>query len=125
MQTPYRGNIYEVSQKDLNQNVHPALKSLVKDIGQYDVILLGYPTWWATMPMPIVSFLEKHDLAGKTIVTFSSHGGTSFGDSVSDVSKLLPKSKIGQALQYHYSGGRTLESDISNWLKLNGITEKA
>ena len=125
MQTPYRGNIYEVSQKDLNQNVHPALKSLVKNIGQYDVILLGYPTWWATMPMPIVSFLEKHNLAGKMIVTFSSHGGTGFGDSVSDVSKLLPKSKIGQALQYHYSGGRTLESDISNWLKLNGITEKA
>ena len=125
MRTPYRGNIYEVSQKDLNQNIHPTLKRHVKNMDQYDVILLGYPTWWATMPMPVLSFLEEYDFSGKVIVSFSSHGGTGFGDSVSDLSKMLPKSLICQALEYHYSGGKDLGKDISQWLALNRIPEKA
>lgn len=124
MESPYRGNIYEVSQRDLNGNVHPKLKGRVANMAQYDVILLGYPTWWATMPMPVVTFLESYDFAGKTIVTFSSHGGTGFGDSVSDLSKMVQKSFVGQALEYNYSGGSSLERNISAWLKLNKIPEK-
>lgn len=119
----YRGNIYEVSQKDLNQDVHPELAGHVKAMSQYDLILLGYPTWWATMPMAIVTFLEEYDFTGKTIVSFSSHGGTGFGESVSDLSKMVPGSYVGQPLQYVYSGGSSLESDISAWLALNGIKE--
>lgn len=124
MQIPYRGNIYEVSQIDLNMNIHPALASHVDNMGQYDLILLGYPTWWATMPMPVATFLEEYDFRGKKVVTFSSHGGTGFGESVSDVAKMLPGSLIGQALEYRYSGYGTLERDISQWLSLNGIKEK-
>ena len=124
MAKPYRGNIYEASQKDLNANVHPALGTHVKDMSQYDVVLLGYPTWWATMPMPIATFLEEYDFSGKMIITFSSHGGTGFGDSVSDVSKMLPNTLIGQGLQYVYSGGDELEAEISAWLRLNGIKER-
>lgn len=124
MQSPYRGNIYDVSQKDLNGNVRPKLKGRVKNMESYDVILLGYPTWWATMPMPVVTFLESYDFAGKAVVTFSSHGGTGFGESVSDLSKMLPQTAVGQALEYNYSGGGSLERDISAWLKLNGVPEK-
>ena len=124
MQNPYRGNIYDVSQKDLNANVHPDLKGRVENMESYDVILLGYPTWWATMPMPVVTFLESYDFAGKTIVTFSSHGGTGFGESVSDLCKMVPKSAVGQALEYNYSGGGSLDRNISSWLALNGVSEK-
>lgn len=124
MKNPYRGNVYDVSQVDLNKNIHPELATHVDNMEQYDLILLGYPTWWATMPMPVATFLESYDFAGKTIVTFSSHGGTGFGESVSDVSKMVPKTLVGQALEFHYSGGSTLEDDISAWLKLNGIKEK-
>lgn len=59
------------------------------------MILLGYPTWWATTQIPIVSFIEEYDISGKTVIVFSSHGGTMFGDSVSQVSKLAPGSYIG------------------------------
>ena len=85
MVNPYRGNIYEVSQLDLMQEIHPELTTRVENMDQYDLILLGYPTWWATMPMPVYTFLESYDFTGKTIVSFSSHGGTMFGDSVSDL----------------------------------------
>lgn len=48
METPYSGNIYEVSQADLNQNIHPALSTHVENMEQYDVILLGYPKLYPT-----------------------------------------------------------------------------
>lgn len=124
MASPYRGNIYVVSVDDLNKNVHPKLTRKVDNIGQYDVVLLGYPTWWATMPPPVETFLDENDLSGKKVVVFSSHGGTGFGDSVSDLSKRLPNTLIGQGLEYRYSGGSNLEEHISEWLRLNGIREK-
>ena len=124
MESPYRGNIYDVSQKDLNADIHPKLKGRVANMESYDVILLGYPTWWATMPMPVVTFLESYRLEGKAIVTFSSHGGTGFGESVSDLSKMVPKCAVGQALEYNYSGGGSLDRNISSWLSLNGIPER-
>lgn len=124
MQNPYNGNIYEVSQKDLMNDAYPKLAGHVQNMQQYDVILLGYPTWWATMPRPVFSFLKEYDFSGKTIFSFSSHGGTMFGDSVSDLSKALPKSYVGCAFEFNYSGGSTLENEISAWLKSNKIKEK-
>lgn len=121
MENPYRGNIYEVSQKDLNLNARPALATHVENMAQYDVVILGYPTWWSTMPMPVFTFLEEYDFAGKVILPFSSNGGTRFGDSISDLSKLVPAAYVGQGFEYTYSGGSELEGDLLDWVNDNGI----
>ena len=105
-------------------SVRPRLNGRVQNIAQYDIILLGYPTWWATMPMPIFTFVEEYDLKGKIIIPFSSHGGTMFGDSVSDLSKLVKDSYVGFGLEFNYSGGRGLSSRISEWLAENGVRER-
>ncbi|MGM9970155.1 MAG: flavodoxin [Anaeroplasma sp.] len=124
---PYSSNYNKVldeAQRDLNSNARPELKNKVENIEQYDVIMLGYPNWWATIPMPVATFLEEYDLSEKTILPFCSHGGGEFGQSISDISKLAPNSKIGEGLSIHYSGGSTLSNDISNWLSKNGISER-
>ena len=121
MEQPYRGNIYDVSQRDLNQDARPALASHVADMAQYDVVLVGYPTWWGTMPMPIFTFLEEYDFTGKVILPFSSNGGTRFGDSISDLSKQVPGAYVGQGFEYYYSGGSELEDEIAAWLKESGL----
>ena len=121
MQKQYRGNIYEASQKDLNKDFHPPLSTRLESIEKYDVILLGYPTWWATLPMPVFTFLESHNWAGKIVIPFSSHGGTIYGDSLSDLGKAVPGAFLGQPFEFHYSGGRSLSSDIDRWLAENGI----
>ncbi len=87
---PYRGNIYEVTGREFDQNARPALATHVATMGQYDVLLLGFPTWWSTMPMALFTFLESYDFIGKVILPFSSNGGTRFGDSISDLSKQVP-----------------------------------
>ena len=121
MKEPYWGEIYEVTHKDMNSGARPALTPTVPDLGDYDVILLGYPTWWATVPPPMLSLLESRDLAGKIVIPFSSYGGTEFGDSLSDLAKAIPEAYVGQGLEFYYSGGRRLEERIDQWLKINGV----
>lgn len=123
MQNPYRGGIYDVSQRDLMNGTRPLLKTKIAaaKMAEYDVVLLGYPTWWATLPMPVYTFLESYDFSGKTVISFSSHGGTMFGDSVSDLSKHLPKSYVGLPFEFFYSGGRDLNARIDEWLKESGL----
>ena len=97
------------------------MSTQVENMAQYDVILLGYPNWWATMPRPVVSFVESYNLKGKTILPFVSHGSGIFGESVSDLSKLVPKSYVGNGFEFEYSGGSKLSANLSKWLKKNKV----
>ena len=94
----------------------------VENMEDYDTIILGYPNWWASIPMPIASFLEEYDFTGKTIIPFCSHGGGRFGQSLTAIAKLAPEAGMGEALSVHYSGGESLAEDVSAWLEENGIT---
>ncbi len=112
------------AQEDQHKNARPELNEHIDNMEQYDIILLGYPNWWASIPMPIATFLESYDFSGKTIIPFCSHGGGHFGQSLTAIAKLAPDSDIGEGLSVHYSGGSTLDDDISEWIKENGIEEK-
>lgn len=37
-------------------DARPAISGSVENMGQYDIVFLGYPNWWASIPMPIASF---------------------------------------------------------------------
>lgn len=124
LENPYSDDYNEVldeAQEDLNNDKRPALETKITNMDAYNVILLGYPNWWATIPMPIATFLEEYDFSNKIIIPFCSHGGGGFGQSITDISKLAPNSRIGEGLSIHYSGGESLENDIDNWLQNNGI----
>ena len=112
------------AQADQHKQARPALLNLPKSIDEYDVILLGYPNWWASIPMPIATFLESYDFSGKTIVSFCSHGGGRFGQSLTAIAKLAPNAALGEGLSIHYSGGASMPSDVTAWLSANGIDEK-
>ena len=109
------------AQRDQNAQARPEIKNHVENMEQYDTIILGYPNWWASIPMPIASFLEEYDFTGKTIIPFCSHGGGRFGQSLTAITKLAPDAAMGEALSIHYSGGSSLSSDVSEWLETNGI----
>jgi len=124
LETPYSSNyntVLDQAQKDMNSNARPKLKTKINNLDDYDVIMIGYPNWWATIPMPIATLLESYDFKGKIIIPFCSHGGGGLGQSVSDIAKLAPNSTIGHPLSIHYSGGSSLNSDVTEWLSLNGI----
>lgn len=109
------------AQEDQHKRARPELSEHVPNMEEYDIILLGYPNWWASIPMPVASFLEEYDFSGKTIIPFCSHGGGRFGQSLTAIAKLAPDAVMGEGLSVHYSGGSTLSGDVTAWLEMNGI----
>ena len=109
------------AQRDQHDQARPEIAEHIDNMDDYDVILLGYPNWWASIPMPIASFLEEYDFSGKQIIPFCSHGGGRFGQSLTAIAKLAPGADIGEGLSVHYSGGSSLSDDVSTWLEVNGI----
>ena len=114
-----------VAQLEQRQNARPEIIGRVDDMDEYDVVFLGYPNWWGTMPMPVFTFLEAYDFSGKTIVPFCTHGGSGMGHSESDIKKLCPTAKVAKGLAIRGGSVQNAESAISDWLRKAGVLEGA
>lgn len=60
-------------------------------MAQYDTIYLGFPIWWYTAPTIVNTFLEQYDTDGKTIIPFSTSGGSPIGNTEKDLVVSAPK----------------------------------
>lgn len=76
------------------KDARPELSTKIDNMADYDVIFLGYPNWWADLPMPLYTFLETYDFSGKTIIPFCPHGGSGFSNTISAISKLQPNATV-------------------------------
>ena len=75
-------------------------------------------------PMPLVWLGCAVIIGSVMFFALKESGGGRFGQSLTAIAKLAPDSTIGEGLSVHYSSGNTLDEDISEWLKENGIDEK-
>lgn len=91
--TGYRDTT-DLATEEKNDNARPALNTHVENMDEYNVIYLGYPNWWGTLPMPVASFLEEYDFAGKTIIPFASHEGSGLGSGVSMIRELCSDAEV-------------------------------
>ncbi len=73
-----------------NPQARPVLKDTKLDVAAYDVIFIGYPIWWNQAPRIINTFIESHDLNGKTLVPFATSGGSGISNSVRELRKIYP-----------------------------------
>lgn len=124
MANPYSmdyNTVLDEAQRDQNAQARPELATHIENMDQYDIVMIGYPNWWASIPMPVASFLEEYNFSGKTILPFCSHGGGRFGQSLTAIAKLAPSAAMGEALSVHYSGGSELSGDVTDWLISNKI----
>lgn len=106
----------EVANNELRAKARPKLTGQVENMKGYDVIVLGYPNWWGTMPMPVYTFLESYDFSGKTIVPFCTHEGSSLGHSEKDIAKACPKATVLEGIAIHGTSAASAESDVSRWV---------
>lgn len=68
----------------------PAIKSKKENITDYDVVFIGYPIWWNLAPRVVNTFIESHDLKGKTVIPFATSGGSTFSSSAAALKKTYP-----------------------------------
>lgn len=124
-QTPYptaHRALLEQGRAEKEKNFRPVLKAKVENLEQYDTVFLGYPNWYADMPMILYSFLEQHDLSGKTIIPFNTHGGNGFSRTVDAIARLQPRATVEKAgLSVSRDDVQDSESDIVAWLRTLGF----
>ncbi len=109
------------SSKERDPKSRPAIGTSVANMGQYDVILLGYPIWWGEAPRIINTFLESYDFSGKTIIPFCTSGGSGLGASGTKLAKEYAKGtwQAGGQLSPNESNAK-----LTEWLKSQGISVK-
>lgn len=104
------------AQADQRQNARPKLKNYPKTLDGYDVIYLGYPNYWSTMPMAVFTFLEHFDFSEKIIKPFCTHEGSGMGSSVNDIKRLCPTAKVEQGLAIQGGSVERSKKDIEKWI---------
>lgn len=109
------------AKSELDNKIRPELSAHIDaDImAQYDVIYIGFPVWWYDLPMPVWTFLEEYDLAGKTVIPFFSHNGSSNGaNSVNRVSELASRATVltDDVLSVRGSDVPNSENEVKEWV---------
>lgn len=113
----------EVAKQEQRKDARPKLTASVQNFGQYEVVILGYPNWWGTMPMAVKTFLESYDFAGKTIAPFCTHEGSGLGMSVTDIKRLCPKAQVLKGLAIHGTHAQEAGKEVEAWLKKIGVAK--
>jgi flavodoxin len=126
--------LIDMAKQEQQTNFRPVLATNVEEIDAYNIIFLGYPNWWGTMPMALFTFLEQYDFASKTIIPFCTHNGSRFGSSVADIKKLYPDATIldglalrgGRSGSFEFGNNATragVQKEVLAWLNRLGIVE--
>jgi flavodoxin len=104
------------AQQEYRTNARPELIEKLDSIDNYATILLAYPNWWGTMPMPVWTFLEQNDFIGKNILPLCTHEGSGMGKSENDIRKLCSNANVMKGLAIKGSDVKDADSIISEWL---------
>ena len=107
----------DVALEEKNNNARPEIKKYIDSIDKYEVIYIGYPIYWGTMPMPMFTQLEKLDFAGKIVKPFSTHEGSGLGSSESDVKKLCAGANVMPGLAIQGSTVNGAKAKVETWIK--------
>lgn len=113
----------ERARKELDGKCRPKLKTRVKSMESYDVVFIGYPNWWGTIPMPVASFLSDYDFSRKTIAPYCTHEGSRLGRSVEHITELCPKSIVRDGLAIRGRDVKNVRKEVAEWLRRIGTSE--
>lgn len=107
----------DLAKKEQQKKARPAILTEIPDMEKYSTVFLGYPCWWGTMPMPVFTFLEKYDMAGKNLAPFTTHGGSGMGTSESDLARLCPRAHLLKGLAVRGRNARKAGPEVDAWLQ--------
>lgn len=111
----YGDSASRANQEMNDETSRPALKATVENIEQYDTILLGFPIWWGQAPRLIETFVEAHDLSGKTILPFCTSGSSGYGQT-GEILAVLTDETVTWLEGRRFPAGATAE-EIAAWLQ--------
>jgi flavodoxin len=117
----FHKTLVDQAREEKKKNARPKIKIKIKNPEKYNTIFIGYPNWWADMPMILYSFFDTHDFKGKKIIPFNTHGGSGFSNTISTIEKLEPDATV-ERKGYSVSRNNVQNArfEIIAWLKKLG-----
>lgn len=105
------------------RNSRPALANRVEDMDKYDIVFLGYPNWWYSVPMAVLSFAESYDFNGKTVIPFCCHGTGGLAGSLRDLRPAFPNSTnfVNNAFGVYRPDTLGCQPEVNSWLRELGF----
>lgn len=97
----------------------PALAATVENMAQYDTVVLAFPIWWGQAPRIIETFVEAHDLSGKTVLPFCTSGSSGFGRT-GEILAALTDDTVNWLEGARLSPSTTAE-EMAAWLTEKGV----
>jgi len=80
-----------------DKSSRPAIREVCANLADYDTVWIGFPVWWYTAPTIINTFIEAHDLSGKTLCVFATSGGSGVNGAANDLKKAYPQYSWGES----------------------------
>lgn len=112
----YTGGRADKEQNDTT--ARPAISGSMKNMEQYDTVLLGYPIWHGQAPRIISTFLESYDFSGKTILPFCTSHSSGIGSSDANLHSLAANAKWLDGKRF---SADTSKEDVQAWLYSLGL----
>lgn len=114
----YNQCAYVEAKEEVENVIHPEIKDININYNDYDNILLFFPIWWYTYPMPIGTFIEKlKGYKGKVVLFANSYTNDIqyVKNSINDFKKVNQNINVENGLF-----NKTVEEHISFIKKLEG-----
>lgn len=115
--------LVDAAKKEGNAQARPKLGTHIKNLKDYDVIFVGYPNWWYDMPMPLYTFFEEYDFAGKTVIPFCTHGGSRFSQSVKTITGMEKGATVIQGPSVSRDNVAGAKDTVVKWLQKQGLAK--
>jgi flavodoxin len=104
------------AEDERQRGYEPPLQATVPGLQSYATVFLGFPIWGMTAPSVIRSFLSQHDLSGKTLVPFITHGGYGLGSSLEVVAAHAPGARLVEGFARRCDQEREILEEVTAWL---------
>lgn len=124
---PYPEDYLETVEKardERDRGFEPKLAAGVSSIATYDTLYLGFPIWGETAPPVIRSFLKSHDVTGKTLIPFITHGGYGLGSSRAVLASHAPGALLMPGFSMQDKQERQTMAAVNSWLRASKATSK-
>ena len=105
------------AKEEQRKNELPELKNYLDDISNYDIIYIGGPIYWGTLPQPMFTELSRLNFDGKIIMPFSTHEGSGLASIVRDIKKYAPNATIKSGLAIVGSNVKNEKGNVERWIK--------
>ena len=70
----------------------------VKDMDEYELVLIGFPVWYYAAPNIIETFVKSYDFSGKKVALFATSGGSDITKAPAKLQPLMKGEIIGAKL---------------------------